>query len=107
MIDPAVIAGAAAVKMQVPVADLEESSTAALEYIAADLSTTVDLIPDTAAVRTGAVLLTQRIYLDVPARSGDLDAFGSFTLTGLSIPVDLGTHLRHYWQHEQHRWGIA
>lgn len=106
-IDPSVIADRAAVRLQVPAADLLAPAAAALEYIAADISTTVDAIPADALTEHGAMLLTERIYQDVAARTGDLDALASFTMTGVMIPEDLGRHLRHYWTHRQHSWGIA
>ena len=107
MIDPSVIAEAAAGKLQVPAADLLESATAALGYIADDISTTLDALdPTKAQLMIGARLLTERIWLDVPARSGDLDAFATVTFSGVVIPEDLGRHLRHYWLGAQHSWGV-
>lgn len=108
MIDPAVVAAAAAVRLQVPAADLEEAAAAALVYIAADISMNVaDLDPTDALLMIGARLLTERVWLDVPSRAGDLDPFATTTMTGVIIPEDLGRHLRHYWIHQQHRWGIG
>lgn len=108
MIDPEVIAAAAAVRLNVPAAALLGPATAALEYIAADISTTTaDLDPLNALLGHGAMLLTERIYLDVPTRSGDLDAMATVSMSGVMVPEDLGRHLRHYWTPAQTRWGIA
>lgn len=108
MIDPSDVAEAAAGRLQVPAADLLESATAALVYIADDISTTLDALdPDDALLNIGARLLTERIWLDVPTRSGDLDAFATVTFSGVIVPEDLGRHLRHYWTHAQHSWGVA
>jgi hypothetical protein len=108
MIDPDAIASAASARLGVPAADLTQSANAALEYIAADISTTTDLLnPDSALLFEGARLLTERIYQDVSTRTGELDAFGSVTMSGVMIPENLGKHLRHYWLQEQRAWGIG
>lgn len=108
MIDPEVIAQRAAVRLNVPAADLLEPATAALEYIAADISAdNVAALPEGALIEHGAMLLTERIYQDVSTRSGDLDPFATVTMSGVIIPEDLGRHLRHYWTPAQHSWGIA
>lgn len=108
MIDPEVIAAAAAVRLNVPAAQLLGPANAALEYIAADISTTTaELDPLNALLNHGAMLLTERIYQDVSTRTGDLDAFGTLAMSGVMVPEDLGRHLRHYWTPVQHRWGIA
>ncbi|MET0911031.1 MAG: hypothetical protein ABWZ99_16315 [Ilumatobacteraceae bacterium] len=108
MIDPETIAAAASVRLNVPAADLLESANAALVYIAADISTTIDTLDDTdALLMTGARNMCELIYQDVAARRGELDPFGTASMSGLVIPQDLGTHLRHYWTHAQHRWGVA
>jgi len=107
MIDPADLAAAASVRLKVPAADLLQPATAALEYIAWNTSTTVELIDDSALTFIGARLLTERIYLDVPTSTGELDAPASVAMSGLMIPTDLGADLRYYWTHEQHAWGIG
>jgi hypothetical protein len=108
VIDPEVLAAAAAVRLNVPAADLLESANAALEYIAADISgSTADLDPADALLMVGARLLTERIYQDVSTRTGDLDALGTLAMSGVLVPEDLGRHLRHYWTPVQHSWGIA
>lgn len=107
MIDPEVIAQRSAVRLNVPAAELFEPATAALEYIAADISADVDDLPSNALTEHGAMLLTERIYQDVSTRSGDLDPFATVSMSGVIIPEDLGRHLRHYWLPAQHRWGIA
>jgi hypothetical protein len=108
VIDPEVIAAAAAARLNVPAVDLLESATAALEYIAADISgSTADLDPTNALLMIGARLLCERIYLDVSTRSGDLDALATVAMSGVLVPEDLGRHLRHYWTPAQHAWGIA
>jgi hypothetical protein len=107
MIDVEVIAQKAAVRLNVPAADLLAPAAAALEYIAADISTTTDELQPGPLTEHGATLLTERIYLDVSTRSGDLDAFGTVAMSGVLIPEDLGRHLRHYWTPAQTRWGVA
>ena len=108
MIDPDEIASAASARLGVPAADLTESATAALEYIAADISTTVDELDESSALLfIGARLLTERIYQDVSTRTGDLDGLATVSFSGVIIPEDLGRHLRHYWTPAQHSWGIA
>jgi len=108
VIDPEVIALAASVRLNVPAADLLPAANAALEYIAADISTTVDTLDPLSALLThGAVLLTERIYQDVSTRTGELDALASVAFSGVIIPEDLGRHLRHYWEQHQHSWGVA
>ena len=106
-IDPEIIAAAAAVRLNVPAASLLGPANAALEYIAADISTTVDLLPGGYLLEHGAMLLTERIYLDVSTRTGDLDAMATIAMSGVMVPEDLGRHLRHYWTPAQHAWGIA
>ena len=107
-LDPELVAAAASARLNVPAADLVESATAALEYIAADNSTTVDELDDTSALLfIGARLLTERIYQDVSTRSGELDPFGTFTMSGVVIPENLGAHLRHYWTHQQMQFGVG
>lgn len=107
-IDPEVIAAAAAVRLNVPAANLLAPATAAIEYIAADISTTVDQLDGASyLVSHGAMLLTERIYQDVSTRSGELDAFGTVAMSGVMVPEDLGRHLRHYWTPSQNRWGVA
>ena len=108
MIDPDEIASAASARLGVPAADLTESANAALEYIAADISTTVDELDETSALLfIGARLLTERIYQDVSTRTSEIDPFGTVTMSGLIIPENLGRHLRHYWLQDQHAWGIG
>ena len=108
MIDPDEIASAASARLHVPAADLTESANAALEYIAADISTTVDELDETSALLfIGARLLTERIYQDVSTRTGELDAYGAVTMSGVMIPENLGKHLRHYWTPQQMQWGVA
>ena len=106
-IDPASIAEAAAERLNVPAADLQQSAEAALEYIAADNSTTIDMLAPTPLLFIGARLLTERIYQDVSTRTGELDPFGTFTMSGVMIPENLGRHLRHYWTHQQTSFGVA
>ena len=108
MIDADELAQEAAARLNVPAADLTDSANAALEFIAADISTTVDELDGTSALLfIGARLLTERIYQDVSTRTGEFDAFGSETMSGIMIPENLGKHLRHYWLQDQHAWGIG
>ena len=108
MIDPEVIAAAASARLNVPAADLLPAANAALEYIAADISTTIDTLDPLSALLThGAVLLTERIYQDVSTRTGELDGLATVSFSGVIIPEDLGRHLRHYWTPAQHSWGVA
>jgi hypothetical protein len=106
MIDPTAIAEAAAARLNVPAADLLEPAEAALEYIAWDISSTVDALdPDSSLLFIGARLLCERIYQDVPTTSGDVE--GLVTANGTFIPADLGHHLRDYWTPQQEGWGVA
>jgi hypothetical protein len=106
MIDPATLADAAAARLKVPAEDLLEPAIGALEFIAWDISSTeADLDPDSSLLFTGARLLTERIYQDVPTTNGDIEGF--VTANGVFIPEDLGKHLRHYWNPQQMKWGIA
>lgn len=106
MIDPAEIAAAAAARLNVPADDLLDDATAALEYIAWDISTTVDTLDaDSALLFIGARLLCERIYQAVPTNNGDVEGF--VTPSGVFIPEDLGQHLRHYWNPQQAAWGVA
>ena len=108
MLDPDAIAEAASERLNVPAADLVESATAAIEYIAADISTTPDTLDETSALLfIGARLLTERIYKDVGTASNDLDPYGTPAMSGVFIPDDLGAHLRHFWTPQQMEWGIA
>jgi len=108
MIDPDDVAQAAAARLHVPAADLLDSATAALEYIAADISTTVDTLDDASALLfIGARLLCERIWQDVSTRQGELDPFGTLSMSGVLVPEDLGRHLRHYWVPQQMAWGVA
>ena len=108
MIDADELAQEAAARLNVPAADLTDSANAALEFIAADISTTVDELDETSALLfIGARLLTERIYQDVSTRTSELDPFGQISMSGVLVPEDLGRHLRHYWTPQQMTWGIA
>ena len=108
MLDPDEIAMAASERLHVPAADLLDSANAAIEYIAADISTTVDDLDETSALLfIGARLLTERIYQDVSTRTSELDPFGQISMSGVLVPEDLGRHLRHYWTPQQMTWGVA
>ena len=106
-IDPSAVAEAAAARLNVPAANLQVPAAAALEYIAADISTTVEELPEGYLIQHGAMLLCERIYQDVSTRTGDLDGLATVSFNGVIVPEDLGRHLRHYWTPAQHSWGIA
>ena len=106
------VATQAGAEMRVDPADakLVSCSAACIDAVARFAGLTVADLPDKdadASTFRGLVLLAQRMYIDTPTPSGGLDVTGDLQFTGATVPADLLSHLRNYFEHLSVEWGVS